>query len=144
GRPGPSRRLSLATLDSSRTCISRSRTYPDIKVEVLVGDGFDVKADGRYCRDNFTNLQSTLSAPCAGDSHVPALVRIPSVCTTESSCPRCPVGGGGPSPVSRRVLRDRRGVGRPRTRPRIRILISFFAHNKLDSHDMPEPIFAES
>lgn len=67
----------------------------------------------------------------------------PLVCIITSSFPRYPAQGvelAGTAPDREARMGSNRGALSARTRPRIRILISFFAHSRLDSHDTLWPI----
>ena len=33
------------------------KSYPNVEVEVFVGDGFNIEAYGGYCSDNFADLR---------------------------------------------------------------------------------------
>lgn len=37
------------------------KTYPDVEIEVLVGDGFHVETYRRYCGDDLANLCHAIS-----------------------------------------------------------------------------------
>lgn len=55
----PSQRLCPS--DVSGGLPLRDSTYPDIEVEVLICHRFDVEADSRYCRHNFSNLRGRVT-----------------------------------------------------------------------------------
>lgn len=40
----------------ARMSLERGKTYPDIKIEILICDRFDVETDCRYRSDDLTNL----------------------------------------------------------------------------------------
>lgn len=88
-------------------------TYPNVEVEVLVCDRLDVEPDSRYRGDDLADLQSVQQRRLAS-----VILHHRSLLAFHGSI--------------RSAARGRR-----RTKPRINILISFFAHIKLDSHDIP-------
>lgn len=101
-----------------------SGPYPDVEVQILVGHGFDVEAYCGYRRDDLANLETV------EESSLACIVLYADVFVQHrGTSAACVVGGEPKAP-------------RARTRPRISILISFFAHSRLVTHDMDWPILS--
>lgn len=112
--------------------------YPDVEVEVLVCHGFDVETDGwnscyhlsYLCRVN----QLLLAVEVTSERWLGQTLSLyKSVVLPALSCSR-----------NHQRRRSPLNIDALRTKPRISILISFFAQRRPDSHDMPWPMFANA
>ena len=102
-------------------------TYPDIEVEILVCDGFDVEANRGYCCNDFTNL-ALFSNVMPALEHAVA----PLACTAVSSCRHYPTTAS--------VILNSQSGSLLLTRPSIRMRISFFDHSRPMSLENERPM----